>query len=763
MKKITNYFLFLVIIFYVQQTCAQKKAIKSTADSPLITFSTELLQRGDAVGTNVWMEQVAGAIVLHIDSIFNNYTISNTRVQSSLIMTKVFCSFVAENWKDLTNADTVFKPITDFPIYKRQGGLMEFAAYAKVKLGASPDFDKNFIPYLTAYLQPFSNADREKIMFGLSSRSSFFPAIYETELKRIKTKPLVADTALFTLIECYVYTQFKITAGPALAKFANQLIAENFTKADTLRGTINAERAWWDVLRYDVTVKPDFINKTITGENKLQYKVVSDAHPLVMQIDLQEPLQIDSILFNAVKKLSFKPEGNAWHVAVPAQKKGNLNSLVIYYHGKVHQAINPPWDGGWIWRNDRLGNPWMEVTCQGKGASVWFPCKDHQSDEPDNGASLSMIIPDTLVGVANGRLHSTQKNNDGTVTYKWAVIDPINNYDIIPYIGKYVNATDHYNGEKGKLDLNFWVLNYNASKAGNYMLPAVTKMLKALEYWFGPYPFYEDGYKLVEAPAGMEHQTAIAYSNGYQPGAEGRDISGSGWGLKWDYIIVHESAHEWFGNNITTNDIADMWVHEGFGCYSETLYTEYWFGKEAGNEYNYGLRKSILNNFPVIGYYGVNDNISGRNQDMYSKGANLLHTIRHSMDNDSAFRLILRGLTRVFYHQTVNSTQIENYISRQSGYNYSKVFDQYLRNISLPKFEFYFSANKKKLFYHYTDCIDGFNLPLVLKNNVAKLRIIPVKKWNSMEITAGEATLFSVPAIEKMYYITTNEIIGKKK
>ena len=252
---------------------------------------------------------MSGAIVLHIDSIFTNYTISNPRVKNSLVKTKVFCSFITGNWNDLRIADTVFKPMTDFPLYKRQGGLMEFAAFAKVKLSASADFDKNFISYLTKYLQPFSKADKEKIMAALSSRTSFFPSIYETELKRIKAKSLVADTALFTLNEGYAYSKFKITAGPALAKFANQLIAENFTKADTIRGTINAERAWWDVLRYDITVKPDFINKTITGSNKLQYKVISDNHPLVMQIDLQAPLRIDSILFNAAKKLSFTPKG----------------------------------------------------------------------------------------------------------------------------------------------------------------------------------------------------------------------------------------------------------------------------------------------------------------------------------------------------------------------------------------------------------------------------------------------------------------------
>ncbi len=314
--------------------------------------------------------------------------------------------------------------------------------------------------------------------------------------------------------------------------------------------------------------------------------------------------------------------------------------------------------------------------------------------------------------------------------------------------------------KKGKLDLNFWVLNYNLQRAKTYLIPEVKKMLKAHEYWFGPYPFYEDSYKLVEAPAGMEHQSNVAYSNGYHFGEEqGDDLSETGWGMKWDYIIVHESGHEWFGNNITTKDIADMWVHEGITCYSETLYTEYWYGKEAGNEYNYGLRKEIQNNFPVIGYYGVNDELFMRSGDMYDKGANMLHTIRHSMDNDSAFRLILRGLNKTFYHQTVTTAQIENYISKQSGYDYSKVFNQYLRTIEIPQLEFYFSSDKKNIFYRYTNCIDGFNLPLVLKNDAVKIKIIPTTQWKNMPVTAAEAVLFNAVSIEKMYYLNVTEVM----
>lgn len=521
-----------------------------------------------------------------------------------------------------------------------------------------------------------------------------------------------------------------------------------FNHADTLRGSITPERAWWDVLRYDITVKPDYISRTTEGKNIITYRVLNDHHPNVMQIDLQDTLRIDSAVLDH-KQLSFIKEGNVWHIKMPVQKKFSIHSIAVSFSGKTRIAPRAPWDGGWTFTKDSLGRPWMTVTCQGLGASVWYPCKDHQSDEPDNGASLIMIVPDTLVAIANGRLQSKKINGDGTATYKWAVINPINNYDIIPYIGKYVNFSETYNGEKGKLDVNYWVLDYNLAKAKSYLPNEVHNMMKAFEYWFGPYPFYEDGYKLIDVPhTGMEHQSAVAYGNWYKPGYRGRDGSGTGWGMKWDFIVIHESGHEWFGNNITTKDLADMWVHEGITNYSETLFIDYIFGKDAANQYNYGIRRGIRNDKPIIAQYNVNDEGSG---DMYPKGGNLMHAIRHSMDNDELFRKILRGLNKDFYHQTVTSKQVENYISQKAGYNYSKVFDQYLRTTQIPKLEFYLDGNK--VFYRYTNCVNGFNLPLVLKDSSVRIRIIPAEQWKSTQLTGSQTKLFTEDAIEKMYYI----------
>jgi len=488
-----------------------------------------------------------------------------------------------------------------------------------------------------------------------------------------------------------------------------------FTRQDTLRGSIGLERAWWDVIHYDISVTPDLNSKSISGKTTIKYRVLPNQKSDYLQIDLQQPLKIDTVFYNHKLYINYpaKPyfnEGNVWHIPLPKAPVNSIQSITIAYHGNPKIAQMPPWDGGWIFTKDSTGNPWLSVACQGLGASVWYPCKDHQSDEPDSGAILTINIPKTLVAVGNGRLKN--KNLTGELaSYTWEVKSPINNYNIVPYIGKYVSWADTLQGEKGKLDLTYWVLEKDLFKAQK-QFAEVKPMLRAFEYWFGPYPFYEDGYQLVQSPhLGMEHQSAVAYGNGFQNGYLGKDLSGSGWGLKWDYIIIHESGHEWFANNITTKDIADMWIHEGFTDYSETLYTEYYFGKKAANEYVQGLRNGISNEKTIIGVYGVNQEGSG---DMYPKGANLIHTIRQVIDNDSLFRQILRGLNQDFYHQTVSSRQVEEYIAQKSRKDLNKIFDQYLRKVQIPVLELKAEADKIK--FKWSNCIAGFNMPVKLTN-----------------------------------------------
>ena len=522
---------------------------------------------------------------------------------------------------------------------------------------------------------------------------------------------------------------------------------QEFTHADTLRGTITPERAWWDVTHYNLQVSFNFNKRSIAGYNIISYKIVS-APANEMQVDLQAGLDIDSVIYEN-KSLSFRRDGNAYFVAVPsAANKAKTQMIAVYYHGIPRPALHPPWDGGVIWSKDEKGNPWISVACQGLGASVWYPCKDHQSDEPDS-ASLSMIVPDTLTAIANGRLRNEMNNGDGTATYTWAVTNPINNYNITPYIGKYAHWHEDYDGEKGKLDCDFWVMEYNVDKAKVQFKQAL-QMLHCFEYWFGPYPFYEDGYKLIEAPhLGMEHQSAVAYGNGFANGYKGTDLSGTGWGLKWDFIIVHESGHEWFGNSITTKDVADMWVHEGFTNYSETIFTTCEYGKEAGNDYVIGTRKRIQNDKPIQGPYGVNQEGSG---DMYYKGGNLVHTIRQIINNDSSFRMLLRGMNKTFYHQTVTGKQIEEYISKTSGIDFSKVFDQYVRTTQIPVLEYKVKGNK--LSYRWTNCVKGFNMPLKINFGGEKW-ISPTQKWKTLKIKKGNINTFSA---DRNFYINTKPL-----
>lgn len=493
-----------------------------------------------------------------------------------------------------------------------------------------------------------------------------------------------------------------------------------FTRQDTLRGSIGEGRKWWDVQYYNLEIRPDYTSRTISGVNTIGFTIFKDGKHKIMQIDLQEPMKIDSInsLSSPIKK--YWRDGNVYFIDF-GEKQFTCNkensdvrqvyAITVFFHGKPVEARRPPWDGGWIWQKDVKKRPWMSVACQGLGASAWFPCKDHQYDEPDLGTTLNIIIPDTLKAVGNGKLIETGAPMANSFNWKWEVKNPINSYNIIPYIGKYVHWKEEFNGEKGKLDCSYWVLDYNLEKAKEQFKQA-SMTLKAFEHWFGPYPFYEDGFKLVESPhLGMEHQSAVAYGNEFKNGYRGRDLSGTGWGLKWDFIIVHETGHEWFGNNITSTDIADMWIHEGFTNYSETLFTDFHFGKKAGNEYCMGTRKLIQNDMPIIGPYGVNREGSS---DMYYKGGNLIHTIRQLINDDERFRQILRGLNSTFWHKTITTAELEKYISEQSGIDLSKVFDQYLRTTRIPVLEFKLSGTS--LSFRWTNVIDDFDMRVRLQD-----------------------------------------------
>lgn len=500
---------------------------------------------------------------------------------------------------------------------------------------------------------------------------------------------------------------------------------KNFTRADTLRGSITKERAWWDLLHYDLKVKVNPTEKTFSGSNVITYQVLGSESK--MQIDLQKPMKITEVKQDSLL-LNFTQEGDVWYINFNQnQNLGDINKVTIKYEGKVHQAKNAPWDGGVVWSKDKNGKDFIATACQGIGASIWWPCKDHSYDEPDS-MRITIIAPEHLWGVSNGRLRSVIQNDDQTKSFEWAVVNPINNYGVNLNVGDYVHFSEEFAGEKGKLDCNYYVLKDNLAKAKVHF-KEVGRMLTAFEYWFGPYPFYEDGYKLVEVPyLGMEHQSSVTYGNRYGNGYLGSDLSGTGWGLKFDFIIIHESGHEWFGNNITHKDIADMWIHESFTSYSENLFLDYYYGPKASAEYTIGTRKNIRNDSPIIGIYGVNE--PGSN-DMYYKGSNMLLTLRTVVNDDEKWRNMLRGLNQYFYHQIVTTKDIEDYISNYLKLNLDGFFDQYLRTTQVPLFQVDIRRNQLK--YRFDDCVDNFSIPLEIEINDIKHKITPTKNWQSLK------------------------------
>ncbi len=522
-----------------------------------------------------------------------------------------------------------------------------------------------------------------------------------------------------------------------------------FTRADTLRGSIGPARAWWDVEFYDLNVRVDPAARSIAGWNAITYRVVGSGNE--MQIDLQQPLVIDSIVQDG-RSLAFRRDGNAFFATLPsAAQQGSVQTVTVYYHGTPTVAANPPWDGGLIFERDARDRPWVATANQGLGASVWWPNKDTQTAEPDS-QRVTITVPHPMVNVSNGRLRSVV-NTDSTATYEWFVQSPINNYNIAINAGSYTHFGDVYQGEDGILTLDYWPLDYNLDAARRQFAQAVPTVA-CFEHWFGPYPWYQDGFKLIETPhLGMEHQSAVAYGNGYANGYRGRDLSGTGHGLDFDFIIVHEVAHEWWGNNITTADVADMWAHEGFANYAESLYVECQKNTVAGAEYVRGVREGIRNDRPIVGTYGVNSEGSG---DMYNKGGNMLHTIRQLVADDARWREILRGLNHDFRHQIVTGEQVQRYIDERTDADLMPVFAQYLTTTMIPTFEY--ELRGPTLRYRWSDVVPGFAMPVEVRTGPDTCAVLtPTSEWRSVDVALRDPDLIDVDAD---YYVQVRRTGG---
>jgi aminopeptidase N len=514
-----------------------------------------------------------------------------------------------------------------------------------------------------------------------------------------------------------------------------------FTRADSLRGYLSPLRSCYDVTYYNLDISVDTSTKSIKGSNTIRFKVVNTFDK--MQVDLFANMNIDKIEFEDGTPLKYSREAGAVFISFPNKlEQKSIHQIVFYYSGKPQIAERPPWDGGFIWTKDKKGNPWVEVTCQGTGASLWWPNKDHQSDEPDS-MLINITVPKGLEDISNGRLRSKTVLPDSSTKYSWFVSYPINNYDVTINICKYTHFNDVYTSKDGsKLTLDYYVLPENLVKAKKHFRQVKT-MHACYEKYFGKYPFYRDGYKLIESSHnGMEHQSAVAYGNHYITGYEG--YASSNVGLKFDFIIIHESAHEWWGNSITSNDIADMWIHESFGAYAEALYVEYNWGHKAALKYMNGKKTNIRNDKPIIGPYNVNQEGAG---DMYDKGQLVLNTLRDVINNDTLWFSILKGMQEKFAYQCINADDITNYINQRTGQDLNYFFEQYLRYVNFPIFTAYVikKGNETALRYKWEADVKDFKMPIkvtISKNHF--VFIYPTTKFQSMKLKKFDPKDFKV-------------------
>ena len=517
---------------------------------------------------------------------------------------------------------------------------------------------------------------------------------------------------------------------------------EQFTRKDSLQGGLRIERTCYDVQRYDLNVKLNIEDKYISGYNDISFKVVSTTKKI--QVDLFDSMQIDSIVFQQ-HKLSYKRDNNAVFIDFPIGLAANTSQILrFYYSGKTPIAKNAPWDGGFVFTKDAQGKPWVGVACQGTGASMWYPVKDSQSDEPDLGATIKVAVPNGLMDVSNGRLMGSEDLKNGYTRWDWEVKNPINTYDITINVADYAHIHDTYKG----LDLDYYILKENEAKARTHF-EEVKPMMECYQTKFGPYPFANDGYKLVETPyLGMEHQSAVAYGNKYKKGYQGFDLSMTGVGLLFDYITIHESGHEWFGNSITSKDIADMWIHEGFTQYTEIVFIECQFGYDKAMKYCKGLQRNVSNDKPIIGPYGVNKEGSG---DMYPKGALMLNTLRHVINDDAKWWSMILKYSETYRHKIIDTETVIAFFNKESGMNLTPIFNQYLRYTTIPGFEM--KIEKGKLAYKWNAEVKDFNMPLEVTIADKTIRLTPTTEWQQSKIKIS--TLDEVEVANNKFYVKT--------
>ncbi len=519
--------------------------------------------------------------------------------------------------------------------------------------------------------------------------------------------------------------------------------SQNFSRKDSLHGGFGIERTCFDVKKYDLNIRINPTEKFIKGFNEITFTIDDETQKI--QLDLFENMKIEKILWNNIS-LKFKREFNAVFISFPnILTKKSQHTIQFYYSGKPNIAENAPWDGGFVFDKDMNGKPWIGVAVQGTGASLWYPCKDGQADEPDLGAIIRVAVPNGLMNVSNGRLINEIKEKDGYTRWDWEVKNPINNYSITVNIGDYVHFHENHNG----LDMDFYVLRMNEKKAKKHFEADVKPMMNCFESKFGEYPFKEDSYKLIETSyLGMEHQSAVAYGNKYVKGYLGNDLSGTGIGMFFDYITIHETAHEWFGNSITAKDIADMWIQEGFTTYAESVFLECEKGYDSAMAYMYGIRRNIKNTKRVQGFYGVNNESSG---DMYSKIANLINTLRHVLNDDDKWWWIIKNFHETNKKKIIEKKDVVDYFTKQMNMNCAPIFEHYLTKLNIPKLKV--RKENNYLIYHWTDVENSFEMPIFIKHKNKKIALKPSTSEQKIEIDEN-FQIFDIDFMKKQFYIS---------
>src|SRR5215510_13633189 len=492
------------------------------------------------------------------------------------------------------------------------------------------------------------------------------------------------------------------------------------SRADILRGEYGPWRANNDLLSYDLDIRVDPEKKFIGGKNTIRFKMLKDDNRI--QLDLFDNLKVDKILYGSTE-LKYTRELGAVFVDFPATlKKNSVQSIEFHYSGSPKETGR---FGGISFRKDPAGRDWITTACQGVGASVWWPNKEQQRDEVEN-MRLRVAIPNALTDVSNGRLVGKTNLGDGYTRYDWAISYPINNYCVSLNIGQY----EHFSDRLGDLTMDFYCLPENLEKAKRQFAQA-KPMIEAFQNYFGEYPFKRDGYKLIEVPySGMEHQSAVTYGNRFANGYLERDWTGVGVSLKFDFIIIHESAHEWFGNSITASDVSDEWIHEGWATYAECVYVEALFGTDDAIRYVNGYKSKVRNQQPIITTRGVNKSPS---QDMYFKGALFLNTLRSVINDDAKWWKLLRSYSMHFRYQNIATADLVKYFNVQTGLNLTPIFDQYLRQAELPVLELQLRQNDGTVSYRWKTVVKDFAMPVKVGRRNDWQLVKPTTEWQTMK------------------------------